>query len=274
MLDESPLIQKTPYKDTYDPDLLFPVPRTLNREQLGIIDKLPFDGSDIWNGYELSWLDSHGKPIVATAEFSFPCQSPNVVESKSFKLYLNSFNQTHFYNDQEVLATMINDLSDAAGALVAIKLMPLTETMPAVQFATNSSDYLCLDTLNIAITDYQVNTDYLRIQSNEQTHEKLVSHLLKSNCPMTNQPDWGSVFIEYTGQAIDHAGLLQYIISHRNHNGFAEHAVEQIYMDLLKHCEPTKLTVYGRYNRRGGLDINPFRSNFGSAPENVRLWRQ
>lgn len=270
MLKNSPLGQATVYVETYTPDLLFPIPRSLARDKIGITLSQPFTGVDIWSGYELSWLTSKGKPEIALAEFIFPSESPNVVESKSFKLYLNSFNQSIFDSFSTVCEVMQKDLSKAVGASVEIDLFPISqlkikslEELPGV----------CLDTLDIETNVYQVHKDFLTSNGSD-VEETLYSNLLKSNCLATGQPDWGSVFIHYVGPKIDHVGLLKYFISFRNHSGFAEHCVEQIYCDLLSQCRPKKLTVYGRYTRRGGLDINPFRSNFEKAPANTRQARQ
>ncbi len=266
MFKQSPLGQKTEYIETYSPDLLFPIPRSLARDKIGL-KKLPFTGIDIWTGYEISWLNPKGKPQIAMAEFLFPCTSPNVIESKSFKLYLNSFNQSSFDSFEHVQRTIQQDLSDAAGSAMTVKLFapfPLqTEELPG----------LCLDNLDVDIVTYTVNTQYLTTTS-PIVEETLYTNLLKSNCLATGQPDWGSVMIRYSGPKIDHEGLFKYFISFRRHSGFAEHCVEQIFSDILNRCHPKYLTVYCRYTRRGGLDINPFRSNFEKPPLNSRQYRQ
>lgn len=269
MLKESPLGQITKYVETYSPDLLFPIPRTLARDKTGLGKNLPFTGIDIWNGYEISWLNPKGKPEIALAEFIFPCTSPHVVESKSFKLYLNSFTQSKFASFAEVQAIMKKDLSAAAGADVSVKLFPPSSKNDSSEEFSG----LCLDTLDIETDVYEVNRGFLTTGS-KQIEESVYTHLLKSNCLATGQPDWGSVWIHYSGPQIDHEGLLKYLISFRRHSGFAEHCVEQIFYDILTHCKPSRLAVYGRYTRRGGLDINPLRSNFKVTVPNSRQFRQ
>src|ERR1700733_6136726 len=267
MLREMPLGKSTVYIEDYSPGLLFPVPRTMARNKIGLSgERLPFNGVDIWNGFELSWLNLKGKPEVALGEFQFPCSSPNIVESKSFKLYLNSFNQTFFSSMESVRDAIENDLSFAIAEPARVFLYPLT-TKKINRLGTFSG--ICLDNLDIDVDIYDVNPELLKA-AGLHTNEEVYSNLLKSNCLATGQPDWGSVLIRYSGPKIDHAGLLKYIISYRRHTGFAEHCVEQMFCDILTQCRPTKLTVYARYTKRGGLDINPFRSNFEQAPENPR----
>lgn len=269
MLGHSPLGQPTVYVENYAPNLLFSISRTLGRHKLGM-KELPFEGIDTWSGFELSWLNEKGKPEIALAEFIFPCTSPNVIESKSFKLYLNSFNQTKFKSWEDVQRVMSADLSSGAGARVEVKLYPVSHP-PKIPFNTFPGD--CLDNLDVDIDCYSVNKDLLK--SSEQIGEDAVySHLLKSNCLATGQPDWGSVYIHYKGPLIDRESLLKYIISYRRHSGFAEHCVEEIYQDLMTQCRPEQLTVFARYTRRGGLDINPFRSNFEQPFKNYREPRQ
>ena len=270
MLTNCLLGQKTEYKETYSPELLFPIPRTFARDKIGMKDPLPFNGSDLWTGFELSWLNPKGKPVIALGDFIFPCTSPNVVESKSFKLYLNSFNQTRFNSFEEVQQTIEKDLTSVAGSEVKVSIFPAS-------FFTNFSIHHlkgeCLDSLDVDIETYEVNPHFLTT-SEKVVEETLYSDLLKSNCLATGQPDWGSLLVHYVGPEINHKGLLKYIISFRRHSGFAEHCVEEIFSDIMDHCKPEKLTVYARYTRRGGLDINPFRSNFELAPQNSRLIRQ
>lgn len=270
MLKESPLGQRTVYVETYSPDQLFPIPRTLARDKISLPTKLPFDGIDIWSGYEISWLNLKGKPEIAMAEFSFPCTSPNVIESKSFKLYLNSFTQSHFESFAHVKDIFEKDLSKAAGSNVIVDLFPVS----ALKIRSlEKFSGVCLDTLDVETNVYEVNKNFLTT-SPVQVEETVYTDLLKSNCLATGQPDWGSVLIRYSGPKINHEELLKYFISYRRHAGFAEHCVEQIYYDILTKCKPKQLTVYGRYTRRGGLDINPFRSNFEKAPLNTRQFRQ
>lgn len=269
-----PLGKQTPYVSTYTPSLLVGIPRKENREQLGIASQLalPFQGADIWNAYEISWLNAKGKPEVAYGEFIVPCTTPNIIESKSFKLYLNSFNQTKFNNWNEVTQTLEADLAVAACAPVLVQLTSLAHLQHnGVGAAVGHS----IDGFDVEVKSYQPNAQLLRcVDSSAIVHETLHSHLLKTNCPVTGQPDWGSVVVQYSGRGIERESLLRYIISFREHNGFHENCVEQMFMDILKHCVPQRLTVYARYTRRGGLDINPFRTNCGDVPENVRLARQ
>lgn len=271
MLKESSLGQSTIYIETYSPDLLFPIPRTLARDKTGIYADLPFNGIDLWNGYEISWLNLNGKPEIAMAEFSFSCTSPNVIESKSFKLYLNSFNQSSFESINHVQNVIQKDLSKAAGSTITVDLFPLSHLKKRT---LKEFTGICLDTLDIKTDVYEVNKKFLTLTSGNLVEEVLYTNLLKSNCLATGQPDWGSVLIHYVGPKIDQEGLLKYFISFRRHAGFAEHCVEQIFCDILTECNPKQLTVYGRYTRRGGLDINPFRTNFEKSPINIRQFRQ
>ena len=263
----------TAYHDRYDNSLLQAVPRSLNREPLGLFpDSLPFTGSDIWTLYELSWLNSKGLPQVAVGEVVLDAQSRNLIESKSFKLYLNSFNQTRFADWGEVRQTLERDLSACAEGEARVALFRLNEIegQPIGHF-----EGCCIDEQDIAIEDYRFNADYLAdAAGSEIVEETLVSHLLKSNCLITNQPDWGSVMIRYTGPRIDREALLRYLVSFRQHNEFHEQCVERIFNDVMRFCHPEALTVYARYTRRGGLDINPWRTNVPFSPGFSRLVRQ
>lgn len=272
--EQSPLGQVSAYIDRYDASLLFPIPRQGKRDEIGVAaGQLPFTGMDIWNAYELSWLTSKGKPVVALAEFYIAADSPNIVESKSFKLYLNSFNQTCFDSIQEVQAILEADLSLAAGASVHVTVVPLHQMAHLADISEFSAE--CIDELDVEIEHYQTQPSLLAADDQQLVSERLQSHLLKSNCLVTGQPDWGSVLIEYTGPKIDRKALLKYLISFRQHNEFHEQCVERIFTDLQRHCSCEALTVYARYVRRGGLDINPFRTNVeGKLPENIRLIRQ
>ena len=265
--------QKTEYASQYDRTLLQPVPRALNRDGLGITGNQPFTiGADIWTAYEISWLNEKGLPQVAIADIYLDYQSQNLIESKSFKLYLNSFNQSKFADFNAVQQTMQRDLSECAQGDVKVRLNPVAV------YDSQKINHLqgdCIDEQNIEITSYEFNADWLKdCVSDEIVEEKLVSHLLKSNCLITNQPDWGTLHIHYVGNKIDHEKLLRYVVSFRQHNEFHEQCVERIFCDLMHYAKPEKLTVYARYTRRGGLDINPFRSNFENLPENLRLARQ
>ncbi|MFV9670082.1 NADPH-dependent 7-cyano-7-deazaguanine reductase QueF [Pantoea sp. ARC607] len=263
----------TAYHDRYDNGLLQAVPRSLNREPLGLFpDSLPFTGADIWTLYELSWLNSKGLPQVAVGEVVLDAQSRNLIESKSFKLYLNSFNQTRFADWGEVRQTLERDLSACAEGEVQVALFRLSEVegQPIGHFEGR-----CIDEQDITIEDYRFNADYLaNAAGSEIVEETLVSHLLKSNCLITNQPDWGSVMIRYSGPRIDREALLRYLISFRQHNEFHEQCVERIFNDVMRFCHPDALTVYARYTRRGGLDINPWRTNVPFTPGFSRLVRQ
>lgn len=263
----------TAYHDRYDNSLLQAVPRSLNREPLGLFpDSLPFTGSDIWTLYELSWLNSKGLPQVAVGEVVLDAQSRNLIESKSFKLYLNSFNQTRFADWGEVRQTLERDLSACAEGEARVALFRLNEIegQPIGHF-----EGCCIDEQDIAIEDYRFNADYLAdAAGSEIVEETLVSHLLKSNCLITNQPDWGSVMIRYKGPRIAREALLRYLVSFRQHNEFHEQCVERIFNDVMRFCHPEALTVYARYTRRGGLDINPYRTNVPFSPGFSRLVRQ
>ena len=265
--------QKTEYASQYDRTLLQPVPRALNRDGLGITQNQPFTiGADIWTAYEISWLNEKGLPQVAIADIYLDYQSQNLIESKSFKLYLNSLNQSKFADFNAVQQTMQRDLSECAQGDVTVRLNPVAV------YDSQKIDHLqgdCIDEQDIEITSYEFNADWLKdCVSDEIVEEKLVSHLLKSNCLITNQPDWGTLHIHYVGKKIDHEKLLRYVVSFRQHNEFHEQCVERIFCDLMHYAKPEKLTVYARYTRRGGLDINPFRSNFEDLPKNLRLARQ
>lgn len=263
----------TAYRDCYDASLLQAVPRSMNREPLGLYpDNLPFHGADIWTLYELSWLNAKGLPQVAVGEISLNANSVNLIESKSFKLYLNSFNQTHFPDWEAVRSTLQRDLAACAQGDVSVNLFSV-DRLEGSPIARLEGE--CLDQQDISIDNYEFDTDYLEgAAGNQIVEETLVSHLLKSNCLITNQPDWGSVQIRYRGPQINREALLRYLVSFRHHNEFHEQCVERIFNDLLRFCQPQQLSVYARYTRRGGLDINPWRSNVPFEPAHGRLARQ
>ena len=265
--------QQTKYAEKYDRTLLQPVPRRLNRDQLNITATQPFTiGADIWTAYEISWLNPKGVPQVAIADVSIDFRSENLIESKSFKLYLNSFNQTTFADLTNVQQTLQRDLQDCAQGEVNVRLNSLAD-YTAQPIVALSGD--CIDAQDIEVRNYAFNAALLNHCTGEHlVEETLVSHLLKSNCLITQQPDWGSLQIHYVGKQINREQLLRYIISFRQHNEFHEQCVERIFCDLMQYAKPEKLTVYARYTRRGGLDINPYRSNFEPLPQNVRLARQ
>ena len=292
----SPLGQATVYLDQYDASLLFPIARAAKRVELGLKGALPFLGADMWTAFELSWLNLRGKPQVALARFTVPCESPNIIESKSFKLYLNSFNNTRFADADVVKARLRTDLSEAVwrdvekkAASDAAASVPGAPSIAPPSIGVNillpelfyrepvyELDGLSLDRLEIECSHSLPAPELLRVvQGEAPVNEVLVSNLLKSNCPVTGQPDWASVQIRYSGAPLDQERLLQYLVSFRNHNEFHEQCVERIFMDIWTRCQPTRLAVYARYTRRGGLDINPFRTSYAQAlPANTRMARQ
>ena len=269
----SPLGKSSAYIATYSPEQLFPIPRAPKWAELGLsADTLPYRGVDIWNCYELSWLLPSGKPVVAIGEFSIPADSPNIIESKSFKLYLNSRNQSVFDSREALAEVMARDLSAAAGKPVGVRLRTLEEVaqegivVPAGQ---------CIDELDVSIQHYDSpRPQLLSCDPGRQAEEWIHSHLLKSNCPVTGQPDWGTVVIGYRGAALDHGSLLAYLVSFRQHADFHEQCVERIFLDLQRLLQPEWLSVHARYVRRGGLDINPYRSSETQGLGNGRLVRQ
>lgn len=270
----SELGKQSQYDMPYDPTLLYPVTRSANRQEIGIdLNHLPFYGFDYWNHYEVSWLNLKGKPVVAIAEIVYDCTSPFIVESKSLKLYFNSLNNSHFESFDVVKDLIQSDLEKIIQA-------PATVILHTLEEAKNLNfkpffDGDCIDDLDVECSVYTVNPSYLKIDG-ETVEETLYSNLLKSNCLVTTQPDWASVQISYQGPKINREGLLKYIVSMRNHNEFHEQCIERIFVDIMKYCQPTQLTVYGRYTRRGGLDINPYRSTHKVSPQNLnfRLIRQ
>ena len=285
--DNSQLGKASAYIDHYDASLLFPIPRAGKRAEIGLGATPPFFGADLWTAFELSWLNLRGKPQVALAHFTVPCDTPNIVESKSFKLYLNSFNNTRFADADAVKAVLRVDLSEAVWRQTAADAAVPAKTAPAIGVTivlpelfdrepVHELDGLSLDRLDVECSRFSPAPDLLSAAFDEPpVSEVLVSNLLKSNCLVTGQPDWGSVQISYTGPAIAQEGLLQYVVSFRNHNEFHEQCVERIFMDIWTRCKPVKLAVYARYTRRGGLDINPFRTSYSQAlPRNIRTARQ
>lgn len=271
--EHSPLGKSSEYISTYTPSLLFPIPRTAKWAELGVTAQtLPWQGVDYWNCFELSWLLPSGKPVVAIGEFAIPADSPNIIESKSFKLYLNSLNQTPFESRAALQACLEHDLSAAAGKPVSVRLSTLAEFQAQGVAGLPGQ---CIDDLDISVSNYeQPRPELLRCDATQVVEQTLHSHLLKSNCPVTGQPDWGSVVVECRGALLDPASLLSYLVSFRQHADFHEQCVERIYLDLKRLLEPEHLTVYARYVRRGGLDINPYRSTGPISPGNQRLVRQ
>ncbi|MGN8260520.1 NADPH-dependent 7-cyano-7-deazaguanine reductase QueF [Pseudomonas sp. SMSB3] len=271
--EHSPLGKSSEYIATYTPSLLFPIPRTAKWAELGVTAQtLPWQGVDYWNCFELSWLLPSGKPVVAIGEFAIPADSPNIIESKSFKLYLNSLNQTVFASLAELQACLVKDLSAAAGKPVGVQVRSLNDVQAQGVVALPGQ---CIDGLDVAIDNYaHPQPALLSCDAQCVVEETVHSNLLKSNCPVTGQPDWGSVVVHYKGRALDHASLLTYLISFRQHADFHEQCVERIYLDLKQLLQPEHLTVYARYVRRGGLDINPYRSTAAISLANLRLVRQ
>ena len=271
--EHSPLGKSSEYISTYTPSLLFPIPRAAKWAELGLnAETLPYKGVDFWTCFELSWLLPSGKPVVAIGEFCFAADSPNIVESKSFKLYLNSLNQTVFADQPSLAATLQADLSEASGKPVSVRVRSLDDVQAD---GVGVLPGVCIDDLDITVSDYeQPRPELLACDESRIVEESVYSHLLKSNCPVTSQPDWGTVVVEYRGAALDHASLLAYLVSFRQHSDFHEQCVERIFLDLQRLLKPETLTVYARYVRRGGLDINPYRSTETVEFQNVRLVRQ
>ena len=253
--------------------MLKAIARAHNRTQLGIGGKLPFSGCDIWNSYELTWLNEGGKPVAAMAEFYLPATSPNIIESKSLKLYLHSFSTKKFKSREKLSAILSQKLSKVSGAKTNVKVYEINSIKLEPPINLPGS---CIDNTNTKLSVYNYDPGQLSggIDKTSQTQETLHSHLFQSNCPMTGQPDWASILISYRGSKIHPDHLLAYLVSFREHAEFHEQCVERIFMDIKRHCQPEVLTIYARYTRRGGLDINPFRSDFEDPPANIRLLRQ
>lgn len=276
----SPLGKSSAYPDAYDASLLYPIPRLAQRNTLGLVpNRLPFMGADLWTAFEVSWLNLRGKPQVAIAHFTIPSDTPNIIESKSFKLYLGSFNNARFESIAAVKDRMREDLNEAAwrgaeqtGCIGITLIEPQLFAKQTIQ----ELEGINIDRLDVECTHFAPAPELLLSHpEHARVDETLCSHLLKSNCPVTGQPDWASVQISYSGAPIDQEGLLRYIVSFRNHSGFHEHCVERIFMDIWRQCQPSQLSVYARYTRRGGLDINPFRaSGPQKVPANIRTAQQ
>jgi 7-cyano-7-deazaguanine reductase len=266
----NPLGKEVPHSPRYNPGHLFPVPRLEGRQEIGLGKTLPFRGADTWNAYEISWLNRKGRPEVAIGRFIFPCDTVNLIESKSLKLYLNSFNLERFDSSAAVRSTTEADLSNTAGGPVAVNLTPAKKFAAA---CIGSPPGQCLDDLDIETHDFRIDPGTLDT-TGDQVEKTVFSNLLRTNCPVTGQPDWGTVVIRYRGQRIDPEGLLKYIVSYREHTGFHENCVERIFTDISARCAPDRLLVMARFTRRGGLDINPWRSNYEVAPDLSRYARQ
>lgn len=270
MTEHNPLGKKISHAKKYDPSQLFPIEREEARRLLSI-EKPPFTGADIWNCYEISWLNSSGKPKIGIGRFTVPFDSRFIVESKSMKLYLNSFNQTRFGSVSEVKKAIATDLSFACGSTVDVSIiLPEDFNQEMIQ----NPKGVCIDDIDITMEKYELSSDYLKTNSSCSADELIYSNLLRTNCPVTNQPDWATLFINYSGKEIEKASLLKYIVSFREHSGFHENCVETIFMDILNICKPEKLLVNARFTRRGGIDINPYRSNYGVTLDDERVIRQ
>ena len=268
MAGETPLGKQTEYADQYDPGLLFAIPRADSRDAMGLGNELPFNGCDIWTAWEITWLNDAGVPQVASAEILVPAYSPFLVESKSLKLYLGSFAMTRVASVTRLQEMIETDLNACTGSDVELRLHLSGDDTDIQEFAGT-----CIDEVDTQCDVYDVDPQLLT-SGGEQVAESLHSHVLRSLCPVTNQPDLGSVMISYRGPRIDQASLLKYIVSFRQHNDFHEACVERMFLDIAERCSPEQLTVYARYQRRGGIDINPFRSNFEAPPSRLRLRRQ
>lgn len=280
-LKTGPLGESSQYAEGYSPKRLFPMPRAEGRSAVGLRGALDWYGQDVWTGYEFSWLNERGKPEVAVMRLTVAAESSHIVESKSMKLYLNGYAQTRFDSTSKVRDRLAEDLSHAFGGAVAVELVALAEPSLGV---SELAGY-CLDELDVEITDYQRNPDLLVLaatQGAKETKETketpvtqvLTTHLFRSLCPVTAQPDWASVIVSYSGAAIDQAGLLKYLVSYRQHQAFHETTVERIYADIWERCQPERLSVSGRFLRRGGLDISPTRSSESQPMDMSRLSRQ
>jgi len=268
MTNETPLGKATDYADRYDPDLLFAIPRAESRAALGLSAELPFAGCDLWTAWEITWLNPDGVPRIASAAFDIPFDSPHLIESKSLKLYLGSFAMTRVESRSKLADTIAKDLSANTSSNVRVRLHESSEDVTIGDF-----DGICIDDADTRCDTFDVDAGLLQV-GEEHATETLHSHLLRSLCPVTDQPALGSVLVKYAGRRIDPAGLLRYIVSFRQHNDFHEACVERMFLDISERCNPEKLTVYARYQRRGGIDINPFRSDFESSPAPARLPRQ
>ena len=261
----------TPSAQCYAPELLYPIPRQQARSTLAIPSELPFYGVDVWHAYELSWLDGQGRPVAYVGRFGIPIESPNLVESKSFKLYLNSLNSERFDSPASLVDRVQSDVSAAAGAAVTLDLLSVDDPC----LAGVSLPGTCIDTCVYTAAEGEPEADMLHVSdSDEVIEESLYSHLLRSLCPVTGQPDWASVLVTYRGAPLDHGSLLSYLVAYREHQEFHEQCVERMFCDLYERLSPEFLQVQAFYTRRGGMDINPFRSTSKSAKPLGRMNRQ
>ena len=266
-LHTGPLGEAAKYSEGYSTERLFPMPRVEGRSAVGLEEAPAWVGADVWTGYEFSWLNTRGKPQVAVLRITVDAASTHIVESKSMKLYLNGYAQTRFDHTDEVRGRLTADLSVAFGAQVQVALLALDDSQLEVALPAGQS----LDDVDIEISDYQRNPSLLALSSgnvatdSKPVSEALITHLFRSLCPVTAQPDWASLTVAYTGAAIDRAGLLKYLVSYRQHQAFHETTIERIYTDLWQRCQPLRLQVGGYFLRRGGLDIRPMRSSEAGA---------
>ncbi len=268
----APLGRNTDYPDQYTPELLFAIARSASREACGISEP-PFRGTDIWNAWELTWLNLRGLPVVATAEIRVPASTPKLIESKSLKRYLNSFAMSRYGAPDAVAERISADLSQCAEGRVRV-CIALPGDGEAAANTLSTLPGVCLDTLPVTCSSNGADATLLAADPGTRVAEDVHTHLLRSLCPVTGQPDIGSLAIRYRGARIDPSSLLQYVVSYRQHEDFHEACIERMFVDILDRCGPEELSLYARYQRRGGIDINPFRSNFEDCPENIRLWRQ
>lgn len=254
---ENPLGRQVAYPEAYDPSVLAAIPRSISRSELGITANLPFRGIDLWNAWECSWLDARGKPVAVILRLAIPCTSPNIVESKSLKLYFNSLNQHRFSSEAEAMATILHDLTNVLGVEPGLALISLDSFV----LHTEQVSGTCLDDIDLDVTATRPDRSLLGVNSRSlPVSEVVYTNLFRSLCPITSQPDWATVAISYQGQPMHHAGLLHYLVSYRRHNDYHEHCVERIFTDIMAVCSPDSLTVEANFLRRGGLDINPIRT--------------
>ncbi len=273
-LDDSPLGKATGYPDRYDPSLLFAVPRAPQRAEIGILGGLPFSGCDTWNAYELAWLDARRRPRLAIATIRVRAESPAMVESKSLKLYLGSFAQESLTSDEALRERIADDLGRVCGDPVAVALTPGADFGSVTHDRSRATPAVSIDQCDVSV-DGRDPDGALLTSGGDCVEESLCSSLFRSMCPVTGQPDYGDVFVRYRGPRIDRAGLLRYLVSYRRHAAFHEACVERIFIDIRDRCRPERLSVYARFTRRGGIDINPFRSDFEAGPpDNIRTARQ
>jgi 7-cyano-7-deazaguanine reductase len=263
-LKRSPLGKPTTFPPHYDPALLFSIERAAQRSALSLKAGLPFSGVDIWTAYEITWLDRRGKPQVAVGEFRVGADSPAIIESKSLKLYLGSFAQERVGVAAELQRIIEADLVRACRAPVSVVLVSAANA-PSVAELPGTS----IDDLEVSCATFRPDPTLLSRRS-AMVEESLRSALFRSTCPVTGQPDYGDMLVRYQGPRIDRNGLLKYLVSYRDHAAFHEACVERIFVDIARRCRPEKLTVYARFLRRGGIDINPFRSNFETVPPRSR----